>query len=128
MSDDAHDPLTAILGLLIGIVLATFLGISPAPGAPPPNADPAMSEYFQGLEVPGGEHQGWGCCDWSDCRQYTDDKVRQEGGGWEVFIDGDWRKVPPEHLITNKATPTGNYIACWTPAYGVLCFQRPTET
>ncbi len=109
------------------LLVALAFYTNPLASAPPPGADPnsSLSKWYQSLTQP---ETGVGCCSEADCRAYSDDKVRVRDGAWQVFIDDDWRTVPPERVLRQIPNPTGEAVACWTPWQGVLCFVVPTET
>ncbi|HUZ74231.1 MAG TPA: hypothetical protein VMU87_14715 [Stellaceae bacterium] len=93
-----------------------------AKAAPPKNADPALAPWFNGLRQPG---TGASCCSTADCRisQY-----RTEADGYEVLIDGQWVRVPPEAVLDHTSNPTGRAVVCYLPDHQILCFVRPAET
>lgn len=104
------------------LVLGLVLLASQAPAAPPENADPALAPWFQSLQRP---DTGGSCCSIADCRA-VDYRVSRES--YEVMLEGEWRRVPPEKILQRIANPTGRAVVCWTPQLGILCFVRATET
>lgn len=109
------------------LALALFLAIAlHAKAALPEGSDGSLSPWFQSLERP--DLPGASCCNTADCRMYEDRKVRITEGAYEIFIDGNWRRVPSERIVQNKANPTGQFVACYTPSLGILCLVRPAET
>lgn len=109
-------------------LIALFLPVA-LPAAPPPDPDPRLSEWFQGLRQPGTNSS---CCDLSDCRPVG---TRIGGEGYEVLLtpaafpvaEERWVRVPPHTILHGKDNPLGRAVVCWTPAKGVICFVRPTE-
>ncbi len=106
----------------VGTVGVVALSAIPGRSAPPPNADPGLSAWFNSLRQPG---TGASCCSIADCRPVD---YRLGPAGYEVFIDNTWRPVPPDKVIHGKENPLGRAVVCWTPAFGIMCFVRGTET
>jgi hypothetical protein len=104
--------------------------VSPVLAAPPDNPDPQLSQWFQSLRQPGS---GTSCCDLSDCRPVG---ARIGPSGYEVLLtpaafpvaEERWVGVPAHTILHGKDNPLGRAVVCWTPAKGVICFVRPTET
>ena len=95
-----------------GSAALTLLGLSCAglaQAAPPDEIDPALRPWFRSLEVPG---TGTGCCSEADCRA-ADSRI--VGGGYEVFVGGQWRPVPADLILKRTDNPTGRAVVCWTP-------------
>ena len=90
-----------------------------AVAAPPPNADPALRDWYEGLRSPS---TGVSCCSVADCR--PTDAYELIGSGWRVERGGVWYNVPPETVIAAE-NPTGRAVAC---VYGaqVHCFVAPS--
>jgi hypothetical protein len=107
-----------------GLVLPLGLLLLAAPlhAAPPPDADPAMAPWFNSLRQPGS---GISCCSIADCRPVD---YRTVDNHYEAFIEGEWRAVPPEKVITRADNPTGRAVVCWTKLSGIMCFVRGPET
>jgi hypothetical protein len=116
---------------------ALVLAAAPAFGAPPPNADPALRDWFQSLHIPGS---GVGCCSVADCRPV---KYRQVGDHYEIMpmreqfpslpdnVIGQWAGVPPAAILENQSNPTGSAIACLqdlNDTLYIMCFIRETES
>ncbi|HEY3919095.1 MAG TPA: hypothetical protein VGL83_14985 [Stellaceae bacterium] len=99
------------------LACATF-----AKAEPPPNADPALAPWYQSLRQP---DTGVSCCSIADCRA-TD--YRTNGDHYEVLIDDKWTVVPKDKVLQRVDNPVGRAVVCWTPALGVMCFVRATET
>jgi hypothetical protein len=108
---------------MIRLALAALLLVPlPALAAPPPDADPALSPWFQSLRQPG---TGVSCCSIADCRPVD---YRTTPDGYEVFVDNRWQKVPPEKVLQRADNPVGRAIVCWTKLTGIMCFVRAPET
>lgn len=111
------------------VLLAALIPIPVAllSAAPPPNPDPQLSEWFQGLRQPGTNTS---CCDLSDCRPVG---TRIGEAGYEVLItpasfpvaEERWVPIPPQTILHGKDNPLGRGVVCWTPSRGVLCFVKP---
>ncbi len=103
------------------VVASCVLALQPvaAISAPPENADPTLSEWFNSLTAPDTSVP---CCDLSDCRRAAS---RRGPGGWEAWIDGQWMPVPGEKVLTDAINPTSRAIVCWSPGLGLMCFVPP---
>lgn len=77
-----------------------------------------FSEWFENLRDP---DTMLGCCGISDCRHYP---TRMAGDHYEALIEGRWRVVPLERVITGVGNPTGQPVVCWHPALGITCFVQ----
>ncbi len=108
---------SAVVGLIGGFVLA-----APLHAAPPPDADPAQAPWFNSLRQPGS---GISCCSIADCRPVD---YRTVGDHYEAYIEGEWRAVPPDKVLTRADNPTGRAVVCWTKLSGIMCFVRGPET
>jgi hypothetical protein len=95
---------------------------APLRAAPPPDADPAQAPWFNSLRQPGS---GISCCSVADCRPVD---YRTVDNHYEAFIEGEWRAVPPERVISRADNPTGRAVVCWTKLSGIMCFVRGPET
>jgi hypothetical protein len=95
---------------------------TPLSAAPPPDADPAQAPWFNSLHQPGS---GISCCSIADCRPVD---YRTVGDHYEAYIEGEWRPVPPDKVITRADNPTGRAVVCWTKLSGIMCFVRGPET
>lgn len=95
---------------------------TPLRAAPPPDADPAQAPWFNSLRQPGS---GISCCSMADCRPVD---YRTVDNHYEAFIEGEWRAVPPERVISRADNPTGRAVVCWTKLSGIMCFVRGPET
>jgi hypothetical protein len=110
-----------VLAIFTGMITAALLAASPAPAAPPPNADPALAPWFQSLRQP---ETGMSCCDIADCRPT---EYRTVGDDYEVWVDNRWMTVPPRRILQRADNPVGRAVVCWTPQRGIMCFVRGTE-
>lgn len=115
-----------VYALLAIVVLAPLQ----ASAAPPANADPGLSPWFQSLQTANGNS----CCGVADCRNYP---VTITDGRYTVLYEGKQLPVPPETISTRTDNPTGDYIACvqrdfWYAGEQkgpfVLCFFRAPQT
>jgi len=108
--------------MLVPFILGALFCSAIVLGAPPPDADPALSPWFQSLKQP---DNGVSCCSAADCRPAD---FRTSGDGYEVWIDNRWQPVPPEKILQRADNPIGQAIVCWTKKLGILCFVRAPET
>jgi hypothetical protein len=76
----------ALTSRFLALVLA-----SPAPGQPPPGADPfsPLGLWYRSLTTP---YNGGSCCSVADCRPV---EARLVGEGWQIHVDGAWIEVSP---------------------------------
>lgn len=111
-----------LLRLMPAVALVALFAKAPAHAAPPPDADPALSPWFQSLHQPG---TGISCCSIADCRP-TD--YRMTGDHYEAMINGRWVVVPEDKILNRTDNPLGRAVVCWTPQLGILCFIRGAET
>jgi hypothetical protein len=102
--------------------LGLLLAAVPLHAAPPQDADPAMAPWFNSLRQPGS---GISCCSIADCRPVD---YRTVDNHYEAFIEGEWRAVPPDKVLTRADNPTGRAVVCWTKLSGIMCFVRGPET
>jgi hypothetical protein len=108
---------------MIRLSLLTLSLLSvPAAAAPPPDADPTLSPWFQSLRQPGTNVS---CCSIADCRPVD---YRTTPSGYEVWIEDRWQAVPPEKVLQRADNPVGRAIVCWTKMTGIMCFVRAPET
>jgi hypothetical protein len=105
-----------VAAAVAGLACATV-----AKADPPPNADPALAPWYQGLKQP---NTGISCCSIADCRA-TD--YRTDGDHYEVLINDKWTIVPKDKVLQHFDNPIGRAVVCWTPALGIMCFVRATE-
>ncbi len=102
-------------------LLSSLLACGTAFALPPPDANPEFSPWFDSLRAP---RTNMPCCSISDCRPVD---ARIAGNGYEVFIEGTWRKVPEHTILPRHDNPTGRPVACWTPQAGIMCFVKGPE-
>lgn len=107
--------------LVIAGAIALTISMRPAQAAPPPDADPALNSWFQGLQQP---DTGVSCCSIADCRP-VDDRVGPNG--YEVLINNEWLPVPQQKILQGKHNPAGRAVVCYSEAMGIMCFVRGTE-
>ena len=112
-----HGAVAAILALLSDAAL----------GAPPPNADPVLHQWFETQHSAGG---AW-CCDVSDGHILDDGDWRADGIGYAVRISGAWWPVPSDALRDPKGgpNPTGHAIVWFVNAEvpHIYCFAPGFE-
>jgi hypothetical protein len=114
-----HEERSAMIRLgILGLLLLS----APVRAAPPADADPALSPWFQSLRQPG---TGVSCCSVADCRPVD---YRTTASGYEVWIENRWQPVPPEKVLQRADNPVGRAIVCWTKQIGIMCFVRAPET
>lgn len=101
-----------------GVIVAALI----ARAAPPPDTDPAFADWYRSLQQP---TTGVSCCSIADCRA-TD--YRTDGNHYEVLINNKWTVVPQDKILQHIDNPVGRAVVCWTPALGIMCFVRATET
>jgi len=90
--------------------------------APTDNPDPALAPWYNNLRAPWTNAL---CCSIADCRPV---EARTAGDDYEVFVGGEWRRVPPDRILQRSDNPTGHAVVCWTPAAGILCFVRGPDS
>jgi hypothetical protein len=125
----------------LGAALALWLA-APAAAAPPANADPRFTAWFESLMSPHGGH----CCGPEvDCRPVA---YRMKDDHYEALLDvaiheqaklivdePTWIEIPAESILERHDNPLGVAVMCWhyfhtgqSLSDGVLCFIRPAET
>jgi hypothetical protein len=102
-------------------IAAVLLSSTPALAAPPDDADPALTPWFNSLRAPWTNAL---CCSVADCRP-TDARIN--GDHYEAFVGGQWRVVPQDRVLQRSDNPTGRAVVCWTPATGIMCFVHGPE-
>jgi len=79
-----------------------------------PQSHSSLSEWFEGLKVPGTSAS---CCGVSDCRVA---RARVVGNHYEAMIDGYWAWIP-DQAIVRRPNPVGEPIICYSPTK-IYCF------
>jgi hypothetical protein len=107
--------------IAVSLVSAWCLGaaLADAPAGSDPNSP--LAQWFKSVMHP---HLGV-CCTIADGRFVHARKVT---GGWQVEIDQQWIDVPPEAVLNDEASPTGEpvvwifhgAIRCFVPAGGAV--------
>jgi hypothetical protein len=97
---------------LTAVLFATASGFA----KPPPNPDPSLSPWFEGLIDP---ETALSCCAETDCRA-VDARIARDHH--EVLIDGAWVAIPEGKIVRRTDNPTGRAVLCWSPAMGIMCF------
>jgi hypothetical protein len=84
------------------------------------SVDPKIRDWFRSVRSP----KGINCCDIADGHRTTWRGTSE--GGYEVPIQGEWRKVPPEAIVLNAGNPTGEAIVWYVKqgenVYHIRCF------
>jgi len=118
----------------MAIAIIASAMVAGAAAAPPPDADPALHDWFESLKQP---DTGYGCCANSDCRILADKDWRQTADGYEIAIAGEWHAVPAGKVLQHQSNPTGHAVACYRGYYSrrrnasfihIFCFVRATES
>jgi hypothetical protein len=107
--------------VIAGLIVLTYVA-GHAEAAAPPDADPALAPWFNGLRQPWTNAL---CCSVADCRPVDS---RLHNGRYEALIEGEWRAVPDDHILNRADNPTGRAVACWTPQAGIICFVRAPDS
>jgi hypothetical protein len=97
-----------------GSMVLSFAGAGHT--APPPNANPAFSAWFESLIDPDTSVP---CCSLSDCRMVEHRMARDH---FEVEVEGQWVSIPEEKVLHRTDNPTGQAVLCWSKALGIMCF------
>ena len=119
------------MGRMILALLAVHVLLPlPAIAAPPPDADPALSPWFQELTQPGN---GLPCCSISDCRIV---QARATPDGYDALIEGEWLSIPRGSILHRSHNPTTRAVVCYRRYHtdndellppSIFCFVPPTE-
>jgi hypothetical protein len=84
------------------------------------DVSPNIRSWFKSVRSP----HGIPCCDISDGHRTT--WRGDKDGGYEVPIEGQWQRVPPEAIIYNAGNPVGEavvwYVRQGTNSYYIRCF------
>jgi hypothetical protein len=110
-----------ILCVIAACVMAA-LALRAAHAAPPPDPDPKLAPWYNSLRAPWTNAL---CCSIADCRPVLS---RMVDGHYEAFIEGVWRAVPDDRVLTRSDNPTGHAVVCWTKRAGVMCFVKAPES
>lgn len=100
----------------IATVTIALLAVGTSSAAPPPNANPAFSDWFNSLVDP---DLNVSCCSRTDCRTVEDRMARDH---FEVRVGDRWLSVPPDKVLHRTDNPTGQAVLCWSKVLGILCF------
>jgi hypothetical protein len=96
--------------LSVFIALATYWATLPARADEEHmrmyHSDPRYDAFFKSLRRPDGQGS---CCSLDDCRQ-TEAKLRD--GRWFAIVEGKWREVPPEKVLTAPLSIDGEAYIC----------------
>lgn len=110
------------------LVLAALCLAETVYAAPPPNADPALAPWFRSLRSP--TNNDISCCAEADGHVLRESDWRTKGNGYQVRVDGRWRKVPPGAVLNHVDNPTGGAVVFYPPDVRdppIFCFVRPAE-
>jgi hypothetical protein len=69
--------------------------------------DTSRTEWFEKLKTPSGES----CCNFSDCRQ-TRAEWRGDTEGWWAVVNGTWRPIPADKVLTSPRSIDGAAYLC----------------
>ena len=114
----------ACLALPLAITFAATALARPPTDHP---LDPFISSWFKGLKHPNLNFYGGYCCDEADGRVLADDEWRTTAEGYEVQVNGDWKSVPPDAILSQTDNPTGGAVVFYYRNQ-ILCFVRPNES
>jgi hypothetical protein len=106
--------LTRVQRSRIIVIIALLASTTATKGAPPLDADPSLSPWFESLQRPDGAGS---CCSTADCRRV---QSRLADKGYEVLLDEVWVVVPPDKVL-HRDNPTGDAVAC-TRGHLIFCF------
>jgi hypothetical protein len=79
------------------------------------DGDASRAGWFETLKTPSGES----CCNMSDCRP-TRAEWRSDTEGWWAHVNGKWRPVPADKVLTSPRSIDGAAYLCMgrDPPYG----------
>ncbi len=113
-----------LVKLVMPVVFACGLAFA-ASAAPPPEANPAFSEWFNSLQRPDG---GGSCCSvTTDCRIT---EFRRDGDHYQAVYNGDWVNVPERAVLHRRDNPLGRAVLCAMKSgrqVHIFCFVPGTE-
>ena len=98
--------------------------------APPPDANPNLSRWFESLTQPAS---GLPCCSISDCRIAP---ARATPEGYDALIEGEWLSIPRRTIVQRTDNPTGRAVGCYRRYSidngellppSIFCFVPPME-
>jgi hypothetical protein len=69
--------------------------------------DASRAEWFEKLKTSSGES----CCNLSDCRQ-TQAEWRGDTDGWWAVVQGTWRPIPADKVLTSPRSIDGAAYIC----------------
>src|SRR5262249_35210006 len=99
-------------------ISTTLLALS----ALPLRADTSLGYWFDSLMRNDG---GGSCCGSADCRAVD---YRTGPDGYEVFVGGEWTKVPDDIILRRHDNPTGGAVLCITRLFHqMICFIPGTQ-
>lgn len=110
---------------VVALVLATAGLAGAVQAAPPTDADPAWSPWFQSLQRPDG---GGSCCSASDCRPT---EFRVMAGHFEAHYRDGWLVIPDSKVVARVDNPTGRAVLCADgdgTAIMIYCFVPGAES
>lgn len=129
-----HQSLRHVFGVL-SVCAVMFSFVAGARAEPPPNLDPTLQHWFEGLHRPAG---GISCCAAADCH-VSESRMNTEG--YEVYIEQTWVTVPTDSILQHVDNPTGHAVVCYRRIRGydengdakpidlkIFCFVRPSES
>lgn len=78
------------------------------------------------------DYQNWAsevtnnCCNNQDCSDIAEDRVRENAGGTQINIDGQWCPVELKHrIIRGKSPDWSKYHACIQPDVAYSTGKKP---
>lgn len=117
----------AVAPVSVVSVLAVAAGIGSACAAYHGPIDPAISQWFHTLTNPNTNIL---CCDVADGHLVGPGDWRIGANGYQVFIRGRWRDVPPIAVLNHVSDPLGSPVVFYGPGYypQIYCFVRGPES
>lgn len=107
--------------VLAWMVIALSAVVLSSHAAPPPGSSGQYHDWYSKLLQP---DTGMSCCSISDCRH---EPWRQTSDGYDVFIDGEWVRIPDDKILKRTDNPTGEAVTCHA-GKTIFCFIRPVES
>lgn len=106
-------------------LLVAFFVMGTARAEAPPDADPALIEWFQAQH----NKDGISCCGQGDGHLLDTNHWRAHGDGYQVLSGLGWIDVPPDNVVDLARNPTGEAVAFYIgdgSAIGtIFCFILP---